>query len=300
MIPNIDNQTKGFEFQLGGKGINVSIALNNLGLASKVLGFGSGFTLDYIKKILTKKGIYFKFIKIPGTTSINFHSRCISQNCEYSLTNPSPKIYPAEINKFLKLLSNLKKDDIVLISGGLFPKILSYFLEKIAYKVKRVKALLIVNINCKKILDILKFKPFLLKLNEDEIKDMFEISKKIDLKRLVFLARKLINKGAQNILLSLGHKGALLVNKNYVYYGNAPRVKVLNPRGSSEVMLGTFVYGIIKNINFKESLLESIAAASDNVRFKKITDFKNVWKLENKIKIKVIFSKDIKEKSLSY
>ncbi|HIZ96689.1 MAG TPA: 1-phosphofructokinase [Candidatus Ligilactobacillus excrementavium] len=282
---NSVNRTEKYDIQANGKGINVSFILKRLGIPNTATGVGGGFTLDYIQQELTNNHIENFFTNINGITRINVFTHVNSQNCEYKLVNPGPKITQESQNKLLQYFNRLKKGDIVSLSGSFSSGISPNIITKLAEIIKEKEASFIIDTSYSEVMDVLKYHPLLIKPNQEEIKKWFNIDEKLSIKETIKLAQQLVKAGAQNVLLSLGENGAAFISKDSVYYGNAPKITALNSAGAGDTMLGTFIAGMVNKLDIKSNLKRSIAAGSDTTQSMWITDFKNVEMLEKQIKI---------------
>lgn len=272
--PNTVNRTESFELQPNGKGVNVSFILKKMGIKNVATGIGSGFTLDYITAGLEEKGIKTNFIKVKEPTRVNVFTRVLDQNAEYKEVNPGPEVSEEVQEKFLKYLKDtLKAGDTLIISGSFSRGIRSDYLVKIAKTVVDKQAKLVIDSSSKTVLDTLQYHPYLLKPNDHELASFFDLDEKLDQKKIIELARKLIASGCQNVLVSLGQAGAALINKDHAYFGNAPKIQALNTAGAGDTMLGTFIGEKEKSNGDVESLKLAIAAGSDTASRSGLTDF---------------------------
>ncbi len=250
--PNIVNRTENFELQPNGKGVNVSFILKKMGIENVATGIGGGFTLDYITAGLTEKGISNNFLKVKEPTRINVFTRVIDQNREYKEVNPGPEVSEKVQEQFLKYLrTTLKESDTLIISGSFSRGINQDYLVKIAKVMADKKVKLVIDSSSKAVLDTLPYYP----------------------EKIIKLARKLIDDGCKNVLVSLGDSGAALIDKNHAYFGNAPKISVINTAGAGDTMLGTFIGKKELGCNTVEALKFAIAAGSDTASRMGLTDF---------------------------
>lgn len=272
--PNIVNRTKKFELQPNGKGVNVSFILKKMGIENMATGIGGGFTLDYITAGLKEKGISSNFLKVNEPTRINVFTRVLDQNREYKEVNPGPEVSEKVQDEFLKYLkTTLKERDILIISGSFSKGIKQDYLVKIAEITADKKVKLVIDSSSKAVLDTLSYHPYLLKPNDQELASFFDLNEKLDQEKIIKLARKLINAGCKNVLVSLGESGADLIDKNHAYFGNAPKISVLNTAGAGDTMLGTFIGKKELGCDTIEALKCAIAAGSDTASRMGLTDF---------------------------
>lgn len=272
--PNIVNRTEKFELQPNGKGVNVSFILKKMGIENMATGIGGGFTLDYITAGLKEKGISSNFLKVNEPTRINVFTRVLDQNREYKEVNPGPEVSEKVQDEFLKYLkTTLKERDILIISGSFSKGIKHDYLVKIAEITADKKVKLVIDSSSKAVLDTLPYHPYLLKPNDQELASFFDLNEKLDQEKIIKLARKLINAGCKNVLVSLGESGAALIDKNHAYFGNAPKISVLNTAGAGDTMLGTFIGKKELGCDTTEALKWAIAAGSDTASRTGLTDF---------------------------
>lgn len=283
--PNVVNRTQKFELQPNGKGVNVSFILKKMNIESIATGIGGGFTLDYVCQGLEDQGIEAKFVRVKDPTRVNVFTRVIDDDVEYKEVNPGPRITSVVKQQYLRYLEDsLKENDTVIVSGSFSTGIPPEYIVEIAKIVYSKRGKLIIDTSYMKVLDTLKYKPFLLKPNDSELATWFGKQNPNNLE-IKDMAKSLIAKGAQNVLVSLGAKGAMLVNKDVVYFANAPKIKVLNSAGSGDTMLATFVGSISKGNSYKDALKFATAAASDTASRVGLTDFDRVDELLKEIKI---------------
>lgn len=285
---NTVNRTENFELQPNGKGVNVSFILKKMGIKNMATGIGGGFTLDYITAGLEEKGIKTKFLKVKEPTRINVFTRVLDQNVEYKEVNPGPEVGQDVQDKFLKYLKDtLKADDTLIISGSFSRGIKAEYLVEIAKITAEKKVKLVIDSSSKVVLDTLEYQPYLLKPNDQELASFFDLNEKLDQKKIIELARKLISAGCQNVLVSLGENGAALINKDHAYFGNAPKIQALNTAGAGDTMLGTFIGEKEKDKSDTAALKSAIAAGSDTASRSRLTDFK-LEKYLNEIQVSEI------------
>ncbi|WP_304676149.1 1-phosphofructokinase [uncultured Lactobacillus sp.] len=274
--PNIVNRTEKFELQPNGKGVNVSFILKKMGIENMATGIGGGFTLDYITAGLKEKGISSNFLKVNEPTRINVFTRVLDQNREYKEVNPGPEVSEKVQDEFLKYLkTTLKERDILIISGSFSKGIKQDYLVKIAEITADKNVKLVIDSSSKVVLDTLSYHPYLLKPNDQELASFFDLNEKLDQEKIIKLARKLINAGCKNVLVSLGESGAALIDKNHAYFGNAPKISVLNTAGAGDTMLGTFIGKKELGCDTTEALKCAIAAGSDTASRTGLTDFES-------------------------
>lgn len=285
MHPFMVNRTKEDDIQANGKGVNVSLVLKMLDFPSTALGFSAGFTGKYIEDYLQQKQIQTDFIEVPGMTRINVFTQVNQTGEEYKLVNQGPEIPQTAVHNFLNQIRVLQAEDYLCISGSL-PRGLS---PKVLIEISRIcqeKGIhLIIDSSDQEVMDCLPYRPFLLKPNEEELSSWFGRKMVTDEDYFVY-GQRLVELGAENVLLSLGEKGAILFTKDRVFRGNSPKGKVVNTACAGDTMLGAFLAGYMNRRPLDETLRKSIAAGSSTAFRKGLTDFLDVEELSKQIKIR--------------
>lgn len=285
MHPFMVNRTKEDDIQANGKGVNVSLVLKMLDFPSTALGFSAGFTGKYIEDYLQQKQIQTDFIEVPGMTRINVFTQVNQTGEEYKLVNQGPEIPQTAVHNFLNQIRALQAEDYLCVSGSL-PRGLS---PKVLIEISRIcqeKGIhLIIDSSDQEVMDCLPYRPFLLKPNEEELSSWFGRKMVTDEDYFVY-GQRLVELGAENVLLSLGEKGAILFTKDRVFRGNSPKGKVVNTACAGDTMLGAFLAGYMNRRPLDEMLRKSIAAGSSTAFRKGLTDFLDVEELSKQIKIR--------------
>lgn len=255
----IVNRTKQENMFFGGKGINVSNVLKTLGEKSTALGFIAGFTGKAIKEGLEAKGLKTDFVEVAGLSRINVKMK--SDN-ETEINGMGPQIKDAQVQALLGKLDNLKDGDILVLSGSIPGSMPDDIYEKIMEYVKSKNVLIVVDATNNLLMNCLKHHPFLIKPNNHELAEIFnvEIKNKED---VVVYAKKLQTMGAKNVLVSMAGDGAVLVDQNNdVHITSAPKGEVKNSVGAGDSMVAGFIYGYIKTNDFKTALKQATATGS--------------------------------------
>lgn len=254
------NRTKTEKILPGGKGLNVSTVLKNLGIESTALGFIAGFTGKELKRNIEEKGIKTDFIKVEkGITRINVK---ISSNEETALNGNGPEITEEDINKLLEKIEKITKEDMVILAGNIPRCINNDIYEIICKTLERNNVTFVVDATKELLMNVLKYKPFLIKPNKEELEETFK--EKIETKEEIIVhAKKLQLIGAQNVLISLGGEGAiLLTTEGKEFYSKAPKGKVINTVGAGDSMVAGFIAGYVKSGDFEQAFKMGIATGS--------------------------------------
>lgn len=244
----------------GGKGINVSGVLKELGYESTTLGFISGFSGAFIKDSLDKKGLETDFIDLEnGFTRINVK---IKSNEETEINGQGPHINDEKLKQLYEKIDKLNEGDILILSGSI-PKTLDEKLyENIMKRLENKHVKVVVDATKDLLLNVLKHKPFLIKPNNYELEEMFNVKLKSN-EDVALFARKLKEMGAKNVLVSMGKDGAILVNEeNRVFISNVAKGKVINSAGAGDSMVAGFICGYISTNSYEEALKLGTACGS--------------------------------------
>ena len=254
------NRTKTEKILPGGKGLNVSTVLKNLGLGSTALGFIAGFTGEELKRKIEEHGIETDFVKVKnGITRINVK---ISSNEETALNGNGPEISEEELQQLLDKIDKIEKGDIVILAGNVPKRIKNNIYEIICLKLEKNGVTFIVDSTRELLINVLKYKPFLIKPNKDELQETFNVKINTN-EEIIEYAKKLQEMGAQNVLISLGGEGAILITKEgKEYYKQAPKGQVVNTVGAGDSMVAGFIAGYLESGDYEQALKMGIATGS--------------------------------------
>lgn len=249
----ITNRTTSEEYYIGGKGINVSCVLAELGIKSTALGFVAGFTGEAIEKGLKNPKITADFITLKsGISRINIK---IKAGEETEINCQGPHIDEEELLNLFDKIDNIQSGDTLIIAGNIPNTLPDDVYERIIEKLDGKDVRIVVDATKKLLVNSLKYKPFLIKPNRQELSEIFDTTVKTE-SDVVKYAQELQKMGAKNVLVSLGGDGALLVDefgkvhKEGVIKGH----KVLNTVGSGDSMVAGFVAGCIDKNDYAYAL----------------------------------------------
>lgn len=248
------NRTFGEFITAGGKGINVSLALKEFGETSVALGFAGGFTGDAIRRILKDSKIKSDFIKVNGQSRINVKIKC---DGETDFNGTGATVSYRHVDKLVKKLNGcLCENDWLIISGSvpssLDDNVYAYLLERIE---KLDKVHLVVDACGDLLLNTLRFKPFLIKPNVAELRELFNLKYTPDTEGIASYAHKLQDMGARNVIVSLGSTGAIMVTEtSQSLFIRAVSGELKNSVGAGDSMVAGFVHEFIKTGNYFKSL----------------------------------------------
>lgn len=270
----------------GGKGINVTRILKSLDNDNIALGFVSGFTGDYIINSLQELNLKSDFIKVKqGFTRINVK---VKSEEETEINGQGPKISEEELNQFYKVIDKLVDGDILILSGSIPSCLDERLYESIMKKVEDRDIKVIVDATKNLLLNVLKYKPFLIKPNNHELAEMFNVELN-STEDVVFYAIKLKEMGAQNVLISMGKDGALLVTENdEVFASSVAKGEVVNSVGAGDSMVAGFIAGYLKSNSYEEALRLGAASGGATAFSSDLATREFIDKLVNEIKIEKI------------
>ena len=227
----------------GGKGINVSMVLKNLGFENTALGFYAGFTGMELKRLVADKGIHAEFIPVDkGMTRINVKLR---SEQESEINGQGPAIAASDIDKLYEKLDALEDGDILVMAGSIPDVMPQTMYMDIMKRLQGRNLKIVVDATRDLLVNVLPFHPFLIKPNNHELGEIFgvEIRGKED---VVTYAKKLQERGARNVLISMAGDGAVLVAEDgSVYQAEAPKGKLINSVGAGDSMVAGFLAGYL-------------------------------------------------------
>ena len=251
------NRTTREDIYAGGKGINVSIVLSNLGYKSKALGFTAGFTGNEIERRVNEKGIDSEFIKLnEGLSRINVKMK---SNEESEINGNGPNITKEALDKLFSKLNTLESGDILVLAGSIPSSLPSDIYEKIMAFLKDKNIKIVVDATKDLLLNVLKYNPFLIKPNNHELGEMFNVELKND-DEIIHYGKKLLDMGAENVLISMAGDGAIFLSKNgEAFKSGVPKGVVKNSVGAGDSMVAGFIAGYLKESDLNKAFKMGVA-----------------------------------------
>ena len=241
----------------GGKGINVSMVLKNLGFENTALGFLAGFTGNRIQDLLEEKGVRADFISVEkGISRINVKLR---SNEETEINGQGPAIAEADIKKLYEKLDTLSDGDILVLAGSI-PDVMpgSMYMDIMRHLQNKDLKIVVDDL----LVNVLQYHPFLIKPNNHELGEIFGV--KIESKAgVITYAKKMQEKGARNVLVSMAGDGAVLVAEDgSIFQSEAPKGKVVNSVGAGDSMVAGFIAGYLENGSYEKAFQMGVCTGS--------------------------------------
>lgn len=255
------NRTGDEKIFAGGKGVNVSIVLKNLGYENTALGYTAGFTGNEIERILQEKGISTRFKNV--TTGISRINVKLKSDEETEINGQGPAITTEDVEALYdRLDTDLKEGDILVLAGSI-PDVMSQeTYSNIMKRLENKNINIIVDATKDLLVNVLKYHPFLIKPNNHELGEIVgaEINTR---EEACMYAKKLQEMGAKNVLVSMAGEGAVLVTETgEEYQSEPPKGKVVNSVGAGDSMVAGFIAGYLKNHSYEEAFKMGLCTGS--------------------------------------
>ncbi|WP_191014014.1 1-phosphofructokinase [Treponema zioleckii] len=281
------NRTKAEKLIAGGKGINVSIVLHNLGIETRALGFAAGFTGNEIERRLNDHGVQTGFIHVnSGFSRINAKMRSIESDSvveETEINGQGPLLTKEDLNHLYEKLEELKEGDTLVLAGSI-PSTLPLenpqsLYSDIMAKLSGKGVRFVVDATRDLLKKSLAYKPFLVKPNNHELGEIFGVELKTR-EEVVPYAQKFREMGAQNVLVSMAGEGAVLAAADgKIYKGEAPKCTLVNSVGAGDSMVAGFIAGYQKSGDYKEAFKMGLCTGSASACSEHLADKEQVQKL---------------------
>ena len=256
----LTNRTSSELILPGGKGTNVSTVLKNLGLESTALGFVAGFTGNEIVKRLNDMGIKSDFISIEnGISRINLKLKSIDGT---EINGAGPDISEEKVNELMDKLNQLKEGDVLVLAGSIPSSMSDNIYRDIMADLKDRGVMIVVDATKDLLLNVLEYHPFLIKPNNHELGEIFDV-KLTTREEVIPYGRKLQEKGARNVLVSMAGEGAVLIAEDgQGFDAPAPKGKLINGVGAGDSMVAGFVAGWIEKQDYEYAFHMGVASGS--------------------------------------
>ncbi|MFR6633187.1 MAG: 1-phosphofructokinase [Atopobiaceae bacterium] len=254
------NRTNYEQLLPGGKGINVSIVLGNLGHPSRALGFSAGVTGVALEKLLADSGVDADLVHVKaGFTRINAKVKAVE---ETEINGQGPRIAPEDVDALFSKLDVLGQDDTLVISGSVPNTLPSDMYEQVMERLAGCGVRIVVDAERDLLTRVLPYRPFLVKPNNHELGDIFGVTLKTR-DEVVPYARRMQEMGAQNVLVSMAGEGGVLVAADgQVYQSPAAKGTVVNSVGAGDSCVAGFLAGLMETGSYQTAFRMGLAAGS--------------------------------------
>lgn len=281
--PGMTNRTSSELMLAGGKGINVSIVLGNLGIKSTALGFIAGFTGDEIVRRLHNGGINSEFIKInDGISRINIKLKSIDGT---EINGQGPHIDSSHIEQLMNRLRRLESGDVLVLAGSIPAGISDNIYKDIMDMLKDKGVQIVVDATSRLLTNVLEYNPFFIKPNQHELGDIFNVTLNTQ-EEVIPYALELKKMGAVNICVSMGGKGAILVaDDGNVYKAKAPDGILKNSVGAGDSLVAGFLSGWIEKKDYEYAFRKGVATGSASAFSERLATVGEVNMLIDKVVI---------------
>lgn len=249
----------------GGKGVNTTRMLNNLGIPSIATGFLGGYAGNIMKQWFEEKGINNKFYEINGETRIN--TRIRTPHAQYTIEGVSPSVTKENLEDLMFYLANLREGDILVMGGSIPNNIDSDIYIRLAEIANANKAEFVVDVDSKSMHKLLPYKPLLIKPNIDNLAKMFGLDEITTEKDIIKYGKKCIELGAKNVIVSIGKDGSYLFTQDgKIYRAYEVIGKPVNTFNARDAMIGGFI-GVYMRLNEPLEAFKMAAAAASATAF---------------------------------
>ena len=276
------NRTSSEIIYPGGKGINVSIVLSNLGDRTTALGFLAGFTGEHIDSLIKDMGISSRMIRLDeGMSRINLK---LKSKEETELNGMGPNINIIDIARLYQKLESITEDDILVLAGSIPPSVSEGLYSDIMERLKETKIKIVVDATKDLLMNVLDKKPFLIKPNIHELGELFNVKLDSADEALPY-ALKLKEMGAVNVIISMGKDGAMMVDEyGKSYTTNSPEGKLVNSVGAGDSLVAGFLHKYLETGNYEEAFRYGVCTGSASAFSSALATKEEVEKLYREIK----------------
>lgn len=256
----LTNRTDSEVILPGGKGLNVSIVLSNLGIENTALGFVAGFTGEEIVRRVEGMGVKSDFIRLrEGISRINLKLKSIDGT---EINGRGPRIGREAVGELMGRLDALGEGDVLVLAGSIPGSMPDETYGKIMERLAGRGVMTVVDATKNLLMNVLEYGPFLVKPNSHELGEIFGVELR-DREEAIPYARRLRELGAVNVLVSMAGQGAVLAaGDGEVYAAAAPRGKLVNGVGAGDSMVAGFLAGWMERHEYGHAFRMGIAAGS--------------------------------------
>ena len=278
------NRMQDDQFFTGGKGINVSRVLKQLGYESTALGFMGGFTGEFVRGELEKEAIKTAFTSVKEHTRINIK---LKTGAETEINGQGPRIEKEAAENLLTKIASIKENDMVILSGSKPRNLPTDYYQEIIKTVNEAGAEFVIDTTGEELRNALSLKPFLVKPNDVELAELYGVTLESEADFIQY-GQKLLEEGARFALVSLGGQGALLFSKEGIYRGNSPIGTVKNTVGAGDSMIAGFVGTFLETKDVLQAFKYGLASGSATAFTEDLGTKEEIDALLDEIKIEKI------------
>jgi 1-phosphofructokinase len=284
------NRSESADLYAGGKGINVSRLLKRLGSDTCAIGFAGGFTGDFIKNELDREGVFHRFTSIHGVTRINVK---LKSGTETEINGPAPEISEEDADRLVKLTGELTERDWLHIGGSVPSSLPENYAGTLIETARKKGARVVVDTSGAALKALLPYNPFFIKPNHHELSELYntDVTNK---EEVASIAKKLVEKGTENVIVSMGGDGAVFVNRDSVYFASPPKGAVKNTVGAGDSMVAAFMAKIDAGLAPHEAFHWAVAAGSATAFSDDLCTKEEVEDVYSRVKIKKVEQGGIK------
>ncbi|MGE7925032.1 1-phosphofructokinase [Viridibacillus arvi] len=268
----------------GGKGINVSRVLNTIDVPSKALGFLGGFTGGFIQNSLESEGIHTDFVKVEEDSRINIK---LKTGEETEINGQGPTLTEKNIQDLFEKLEALQEGDILVLAGSIPPSLPKTFYSDLTRKYSKRGVKVVVDAGGKVLAEVLTDKPFLVKPNHHELSELFGATIHT-VEEVIPYGKKVVEMGAENVIVSMAGDGALLFTNGEVYSATVPKGKVLNSVGAGDSLVAGFIGTYSKDQDFIKAFQVAVATGSATAFSQDLATKEKIDSLLDQVTIKKI------------
>lgn len=242
----------------GGKGINVSKVLKNLGMESMILGFVGGFTGDFIREQINQQGIAHQLIQIAEDSRINMK---LKSSVETEITGVSPRISEPALHELFEQLEKLTDEDFLVLAGSVPDCLPTDIYQRIIQHLQTRRVRIFLDTKGQALRNSLSQHPFLIKPNHHELGELFGV-KITSPQDAIIYGRKAIQLGAENVIVSMAGEGAVFVNSQQAFLAQIPPSEPVNSIGAGDSMVAGFLFYYVKTGQVAKAFQYAVAAGS--------------------------------------
>lgn len=284
------NRVTSVRLDAGGKGINVSKVIKNLGGKSRAMGILSGKSGEFIKGYLDGLKILNDFIFTQGETRTNIKVVDLINHTNTDINEAGPEASEKDLNELSdKIFNNMNKDDIIILSGSVPSNVDKNIYGNWITKAKEKGAKTILDADGELLKNAILAGPYLIKPNIDELEAMF--NKRIKgIPETVEIAKGLLEYGIIIVAVSLGSKGAIFVSKDCSIYARGLKVDVKSTVGAGDSMVAALAHSLQTGLSFEETVKLAVATGAANVMTSgtEASDIKTIIELEKQVEFEYL------------